>query len=79
MKITKYVTEGDLIYKIAPDSNEKIFIEDKRYNPKTNEIVDIKPLTKFYIDDKGIKHIIKLSPDWQELNCKWNDETHLPL
>ena len=74
MKLVKYITENDLIYKIAPDSKEKIFIQDKRYNPQTNEIIDIKPLTKFYIDENGIKHIIRLKDTWQELNCKWDDE-----
>jgi len=48
-----------------------------RYNPKTKKVIDIRQLPqpyKFYIDEKGIKHILQLDPSWQPLECNWDDE-----
>ena len=72
--------KDDLI--IAISSNEGVQIphyevEYLRYNPKTQKIIDIRKIPQpytFYIDEKGIKHIVKLNDNWQELKCNWNDE-----
>lgn len=36
-------------------------------------LIDATVLSKFWIDAAGIKHVGPLSPDWQELVCKFGD------
>ena len=54
-----------------------IDIKFLRYNPETDEVIDIRNLPQpytFYIDEKGIKHILQLNPNWQPLKCSWDDK-----
>jgi len=66
-----YITENDLVY----DENGNLIVR-ARYDEETGKIFDIADLNlrKFYIDENGIKHIRKYKEEWQELECKWNDE-----
>lgn len=38
------------------------------------EIVDAKSLLTFFIDDLGNKHPMRASPNWQALDCLWDDD-----
>ncbi len=71
-----YYIVGDLIQGIF-GSKDDIDLRYLRYNPETEEIIDIRELPQpytFYIDEKGIKHIIQLNQNWQPLKCNWDDE-----
>jgi len=71
-KFTIYKINNDLVYELTPEG-EKLR-EDLRYNEDKNTIERADRYNKFYIDRNGFKHIKKYENDWQELECKWNDE-----
>ena len=71
MKVKFYKFEGDLVYEVR-DNGELVFVEDKRFDG--TRMVNIQDYTTFYIDENGIKHIQQLNPNWQQLNCNWDDE-----
>ena len=75
------IKDDILIAIIEGDFSDYIEIEDfnpyLRYNPESEEIIDIRELSQpytFYIDEKGVKHILQLNQNWQPLKCNWDDE-----
>ena len=76
----KGIIEGDLIIGVATHTGVNIphtYIEFLRYDKDAKEVVDIRELSQpytFYIDEKGIKHILQLNPNWQPLKCSWDDK-----
>jgi len=70
--IIGYTTNPDI--KITLPHLELLYL---RYNSQTKQIIDIRELPQpytFYIDEKGIKHIVQLDESWQPLKCNWYDE-----
>ncbi|SNZ11886.1 hypothetical protein SAMN06265182_2130 [Persephonella hydrogeniphila] len=73
----KYYIVEDLIQGLLNPGSLVPDVNYLRYNPKTKEVIDIRKLPQpytFYIDEKGIKHIIQAEPSWQPLDCTWYDE-----
>ena len=70
MKLKFYKFIDDLVYEVLNDGSLK-FVNKLRYDGE--KIVEARAFKTFYIDEKGIKHIKKLNPNWQELNCNFDD------
>ena len=73
----KYYIVEDLIQGLLNPGSLVPDVNYLRYNPKTKEVIDIRKLPQpytFYIDGKGIKHILQLNQNWQPLQCNYDDE-----
>jgi len=73
----KYYIVEDLIQGLLNPGSLVPDVNYLRYNPKTKEVIDIRKLPQpytFYIDEKGIKHILQLNQNWQPLQCNYDDE-----
>ena len=74
------VIRDDLIVAISSENGVPIphsRIEYLRYDPVAKAVIDIRQLPQpytFYIDPNGVKHIVQIEPDWQPLDCNWDDE-----
>lgn len=66
------VVSGDLPGIDVPVSMEAIPTERMRFNGQV--FIDISEVSQFYIDQDGVKHLLRLDPSWPRVTSAWDAE-----